>query len=112
MSLLVFVMPEMFANKKEQLKRMFALFPNTRDSEIRSKYEQDRIQHAKRIMKPFFLRRLKSEVMAHLPKKTEEILKGKNFFFEISNHFSILFFYFSAFDTISTRVLLQNGRRV
>ena len=75
MSLLVFVMPEMFANKKEQLKRMFALFPNTRDSEIRSKYEQDRIQHAKRIMKPFFLRRLKSEVMAHLPKKTEEILK-------------------------------------
>jgi len=75
MSLLVFVMPEMFANKKEQLKRMFALFPNTRDSEIRSKYEQDRIQHAKRIMKPFFLRRLKSEVMSHLPKKTEEILK-------------------------------------
>ena len=68
-------------NKKEQLKRMFALFPNTRDSEIRSKYEQDRIQHAKRIMKPFFLRRLKSEVMAHLPKKTEEILKGKIFFF-------------------------------
>ena len=111
MSLLVFVMPEMFANKKEQLKRMFALFPNTRDSEIRSKYEQDRIQHAKRIMKPFFLRRLKSEVMAHLPKKTEEILKGKTIFFVIFQPF-LIFFYFSAFDTISTRVLLQNGRRV
>lgn len=27
MSLLVFVMPDMFANKKEQLKKMFALFP-------------------------------------------------------------------------------------
>lgn len=27
MSLLVFVMPEMFANKKEQLKKMFSLFP-------------------------------------------------------------------------------------
>ena len=92
MSLLVFVMPEMFANKKEQLKRMFALFPNTRDSEIRSKYEQDRIQHAKRIMKPFFLRRLKSEVMAHLPKKTEEILKGKNFFLKFPTIFQFYFF--------------------
>ena len=112
MSLLVFVMPEMFANKKEQLKRMFALFPNTRDSEIRSKYEQDRIQHAKRIMKPFFLRRLKSEVMAHLPKKTEEILKGKTKILDFFNRFSFFFLYFSAFDTISTRMLLQNGRRV
>ena len=27
MSLLVFVMPEMFANKKEQLKKMFSMFP-------------------------------------------------------------------------------------
>ena len=27
MSLLVFVMPDMFANKKEQLKKMFAMFP-------------------------------------------------------------------------------------
>ena len=75
MSLLVFVMPEMFANKKEQLKKMFSLFPNTRDSDVRSKYEKDRIDHAKRIMKPFFLRRLKSEVMGHLPAKTEEVLK-------------------------------------
>jgi hypothetical protein len=27
MSLLVFVMPELFANKKEQLKKMFSMFP-------------------------------------------------------------------------------------
>jgi SWI/SNF-related matrix-associated actin-dependent regulator 1 of chromatin subfamily A len=27
MSLLVFVMPEMFANKKDQLKKMFSMFP-------------------------------------------------------------------------------------
>ena len=27
MSLLVFVMPDMFAHKKEQLKKMFSLFP-------------------------------------------------------------------------------------
>lgn len=75
MSLLVFVMPEMFANKKEQLKRMFAMFPRTRDEEVRSKYERDRIEHAKRIMKPFFLRRLKSEVLTALPAKTEEVIK-------------------------------------
>merc|ERR1719273_2742785 len=75
MSLLVFVMPDMFANKKEQLKKMFAMFPRSQGSENRSKYEQDRIQHAKRIMKPFFLRRLKSEVLGNLPKKSEEVIK-------------------------------------
>ncbi len=95
MSLLVFVMPEMFANKKEQLKRMFAMFPRTNDNDVRSKYEKDRIgkldisirnfssnisfwldiEHAKRIMKPFFLRRLKSEVLTALPQKQEQVIK-------------------------------------
>ena len=32
------------------------------NDEKRSGYEQERIEHAKRIMKPFVLRRLKSEV--------------------------------------------------
>lgn len=75
MSLLVFVMPDMFANKKEQLKKMFSMFPKTAEDEERSKYEKDRIAHAKRIMKPFFLRRLKSEVLTALPAKCEEVLK-------------------------------------
>ena len=35
----------------------------------------DRIQHAKRIMKPFFLRRLKADVLKALPEKTIELLK-------------------------------------
>ena len=75
-------MPDMFANKKEQLKRMFAMFPKSNSGSsdnngdnTRSKFEKDRIAHAKRIMKPFFLRRLKSEVLTTLPVKTEEILK-------------------------------------
>jgi len=72
MSLLVFVMPEMFANKKDQLKKMFSMFPKSEDGS-RSSYEQDRIKHAKRIMKPFFLRRLKSEVLTHLPTKTASV---------------------------------------
>ena len=75
MSLLVFVMPDMFANKKEQLKKMFAMFPKSQGEGNRSSYEQERILHAKRIMKPFFLRRLKSEVLGNLPQKTEEVIK-------------------------------------
>ena len=73
MSLLVFVMPDMFANKKEQLKKMFSMFPRMSEANERSSYEKDRIAHAKQIMKPFFLRRLKSEVLKDLPTKTSEV---------------------------------------
>jgi SWI/SNF-related matrix-associated actin-dependent regulator 1 of chromatin subfamily A len=38
MSLLVFVMPDMFANKKEQLKKMFALFPVSSDEKVSSTF--------------------------------------------------------------------------
>lgn len=79
MSLLIFVMPGMFAKRKDQLKKMFSLFPKSQDDSERSNnrfvhvliinsfnfrthYEKDRIAHAKRIMKPFFLRRLKVDV--------------------------------------------------
>merc|ERR1719270_3166636 len=48
---------------------MFSLFPKTQDESERSGYEKDRIAHAKRIMKPFFLRRLKADVLTHLPEK-------------------------------------------
>jgi len=69
MSLLIFVMPGMFAKRKDQLKKMFSLFPKNQDESERSRYETDRIAHAKRIMKPFFLRRLKADVLTHLPDK-------------------------------------------
>jgi len=59
----------MFAKKKEQLKKMFSLFPKQQDESERSNYEKDRIAHAKRIMKPFFLRRLKADVLTDLPAK-------------------------------------------
>ena len=41
----------------------------------RTSYEQDRIAHAKRIMKPFFLRRLKADVLTDLPKKVATLEK-------------------------------------
>merc|ERR1711884_615867 len=74
MSLLVFVMPDMFATKREQLKKMFSMFPRSSEQNERSVYEKDRIAHAKQIMKPFFSRRLKAEVLKDLPTKTSEIL--------------------------------------
>jgi len=75
MSLLIFVMPGMFAKRKDQLKKMFSLFPKNQDDTERSRYEQDRIAHAKRIMKPFFLRRLKVDVLKHLPAKVCQVEK-------------------------------------
>ena len=42
---------------------------------FRSSYEKDRIAHAKRIMKPFFLRRLKADVLTHLPQKQLSVEK-------------------------------------
>lgn len=73
MSLLIFVMPGMFAKKKEQLKKIFSLFPKQQDESERSNYEKDRIAHAKRIMKPFFLRRLKADVLTDLPAKIASV---------------------------------------
>merc|ERR1712051_1132321 len=75
MSLLIFVMPGMFAKSKDCLKKMFTLFPKNKDEGERGKYELDRITQAKRIIKPFVLRRLKSEVMTDLPKKISEVKK-------------------------------------
>lgn len=73
MSLLSFVMPDIFLGKTEHLKKMFSMI--TRAGEDKSKYSAERIAHAKRIMKPFVLRRLKSEVQKQLPKKAEELIK-------------------------------------
>lgn len=47
----------------------------SQEQSSRSRYEKDRIAHAKRIMKPFFLRRLKAEVLTELPVKTEHVVK-------------------------------------
>ncbi|KAK3091472.1 hypothetical protein FSP39_020046 [Pinctada imbricata] len=73
MSLLSFVMPDIFMGKTDQLKRMFSMISKGNDDKSRSRFESERIMHAKRIMKPFVLRRLKSEVQKQLPQKTEVI---------------------------------------
>ncbi|XP_072261670.1 SWI/SNF-related matrix-associated actin-dependent regulator of chromatin subfamily A containing DEAD/H box 1 [Pyxicephalus adspersus] len=71
MSLLNFVMPHMFSSSTSEIKRMFSSKAKSTDEQ--STFEKERIAHAKRIMKPFILRRVKSEVLKQLPPKKDHI---------------------------------------
>ncbi|XP_040898949.1 SWI/SNF-related matrix-associated actin-dependent regulator of chromatin subfamily A containing DEAD/H box 1A isoform X2 [Toxotes jaculatrix] len=69
MSLLNFIMPSMFSSSTTQLSKMFSV----KSHEEQSRFERDRISQAKLIMKPFILRRVKSEVLKQLPAKEEKV---------------------------------------
>ncbi|XP_072243863.1 SWI/SNF-related matrix-associated actin-dependent regulator of chromatin subfamily A containing DEAD/H box 1A [Leuresthes tenuis] len=69
MSLLNFIMPSLFSSSTTQLSKMFSM----KSYEEQSRFERDRISQAKLIMKPFILRRIKSEVLKQLPAKEEKI---------------------------------------
>ncbi|XP_076010338.1 SWI/SNF-related matrix-associated actin-dependent regulator of chromatin subfamily A containing DEAD/H box 1A isoform X2 [Genypterus blacodes] len=69
MSLLNFIMPSMFSSSTSQLSRMFSM----KSHEEQSRFERERISQAKLIMKPFILRRVKSEVLKQLPAKEETV---------------------------------------
>ncbi|KAL6458813.1 hypothetical protein MHYP_G00322850 [Metynnis hypsauchen] len=68
-SLLNFIMPSMFSSSTSQIAKMFS----TKSSEEESTFHKERIAQAKLIMKPFILRRVKSEVLKQLPPKVEKI---------------------------------------
>ncbi|XP_068260270.1 SWI/SNF-related matrix-associated actin-dependent regulator of chromatin subfamily A containing DEAD/H box 1-like [Nyctibius grandis] len=67
MSLLNFVMPCMFSRSTREVRRMFS--SKAKSAEAQSLYEKERIVHAKQIIKPFILRRIKDEVLKQLPPK-------------------------------------------
>uniref|UniRef100_A0A671R0I0 DNA helicase n=1 Tax=Sinocyclocheilus anshuiensis TaxID=1608454 RepID=A0A671R0I0_9TELE len=69
MSLLNFIMPNMFSSSTSQISKMFSM----KSSEEHGSFERDRITHAMLIMKPFILRRVKSEVVKQLPAKEEQV---------------------------------------
>ncbi|KAM7392025.1 hypothetical protein PAMP_022668 [Pampus punctatissimus] len=69
MSLLNFIMPSMFSSSTTQISKMFSM----KSHEEQSRFERDRISQAKLIMKPFILRRVKSEVLKQLPAKEETV---------------------------------------
>uniref|UniRef100_A0A8C7V3V9 DNA helicase n=1 Tax=Oncorhynchus mykiss TaxID=8022 RepID=A0A8C7V3V9_ONCMY len=68
MSLLNFIMPDMFSSST-----MSSFISCQKSSEEQSSFEMERISHAKLIMKPFILRRVKSEVLKQLPAKEEKV---------------------------------------
>ncbi|CAG2177919.1 unnamed protein product [Oppiella nova] len=72
MSLLIFTMPHMFSGKTDQIKTLFTY--TNKESTHRITYISERIEQAKKIMKPFVLRRLKSEVLQELPPKIDNVL--------------------------------------
>ncbi|CAG9774088.1 unnamed protein product [Ceutorhynchus assimilis] len=74
MSLLIFVMPKMFAEKTEDLKNLFQKNSKVKDKDLVPAFEREQIEQAKRIMKPFVLRRLKRDVLQDLPKKTDLVV--------------------------------------
>ncbi|XP_054995570.1 SWI/SNF-related matrix-associated actin-dependent regulator of chromatin subfamily A containing DEAD/H box 1 [Sorex araneus] len=71
MSLLNFVMPHMFSSSTGEIRRMFS--SKTKSADEQSIYEKERIAHAKQIIKPFILRRVKEEVLKQLPPKKDRI---------------------------------------
>ncbi|XP_055643899.1 SWI/SNF-related matrix-associated actin-dependent regulator of chromatin subfamily A containing DEAD/H box 1 homolog [Toxorhynchites rutilus septentrionalis] len=78
MSLLCFVMPQLFGGKVEDIKALFQgriKASKLEGGEDQTTFEKNQIERAKQIMKPFILRRLKKDVLNHLPPKTENIVK-------------------------------------
>ncbi|KAK9887995.1 hypothetical protein WA026_000284 [Henosepilachna vigintioctopunctata] len=76
MSLLIFVMPKMFAEKTTDIKSLFQknAKSNQADGDAVPTFEKEQVEKAKRIMKPFVLRRLKQDVLQDLPMKTDHII--------------------------------------
>ncbi|XP_020713027.1 SWI/SNF-related matrix-associated actin-dependent regulator of chromatin subfamily A containing DEAD/H box 1 homolog isoform X2 [Ceratitis capitata] len=76
MSLLCFVMPSFFSKSIEDIKSLFAKKGKTETaSKDVSQFQETQVERAKRIMKPFVLRRLKKDVLNNLPKKESVIVK-------------------------------------
>lgn len=73
MSLLVFTMPRMFMSKIAHVEALFSTASKQEGG--RTEFERERIEQAKKIMRPFVLRRLKNDVLKDLPKKSETIVR-------------------------------------
>ncbi|EGI68394.1 PREDICTED: SWI/SNF-related matrix-associated actin-dependent regulator of chromatin subfamily A containing DEAD/H box 1 homolog isoform X1 [Acromyrmex echinatior] len=78
MSLLIFVMPSLFAGKQADLKSLFSKNPKAPSDKKNGEqpmFEREQVKNAKEIMRPFVLRRLKVEVLRDLPYKKDEIIR-------------------------------------
>ncbi|CAH0773294.1 unnamed protein product [Bemisia tabaci] len=74
MSLLNFTMPQVFRQNMESVK--FILGKSTKPiTEDSPDFEKEKVDQVKKIMEPFVLRRLKRNVLKHLPRKDVSVIK-------------------------------------
>lgn len=73
-SLLAFIMPNVFRGRQDRLKSIFKhRAKTTDDSSHAALLSADRIKRARSMMTPFILRRKKHQVLKHLPGKTRRV---------------------------------------
>ncbi|XP_017837932.2 SWI/SNF-related matrix-associated actin-dependent regulator of chromatin subfamily A containing DEAD/H box 1 homolog isoform X1 [Drosophila busckii] len=94
-SLLCFVMPKFFAKSVEDIKSLFVKkSKGDGDTAEVSQFQETQITRAKRIMKPFVLRRLKKDVLNNLPAKHSYVEKvpmstaQKQYYKELVDYYS------------------------
>ncbi|ETN80443.1 protein, SNF2 family, partial [Necator americanus] len=77
-SLMYFVMTNIFTKYCEDIGQLLQHFKQqgpALESGSCSMYQKDRIEQAKQILQPYILRRLKAQVLGHLPEKHEEVIE-------------------------------------
>ncbi|KHJ95594.1 protein, SNF2 family [Oesophagostomum dentatum] len=77
-SLMYFVMTNIFTKYCEDIGQLLQHFKQqgpALESGTCSMYQKDRIEQAKQILQPYILRRLKTQVLGHLPEKHEEVVE-------------------------------------
>ncbi|KAL8929602.1 MAG: hypothetical protein Q9172_000398 [Xanthocarpia lactea] len=72
-SLLAFIMPQIFSEHSEDLDVIFSHKAKTTNESHAALLSQQRINRAKSMMAPFVLRRKKHQVLKHLPQKTRRV---------------------------------------
>jgi SWI/SNF-related matrix-associated actin-dependent regulator 1 of chromatin subfamily A len=74
-SLLAFILPSVFDEKRADLASIFKYKAKTTDDEESNNalLSQQRIKRARAMMTPFVLRRKKAQVLKHLPSKTNKV---------------------------------------
>lgn len=72
-SLLNFILPQIFEEQREPLEAIFKYKASTRDTDHAALLSAQRIQRARSMMTPFVLRRKKQHVLKDLPSKTRRV---------------------------------------
>lgn len=72
-SVLAFIMPDLFDDCEEDLNLIFQHRAKTTDEDHAALLSKQRIQRAKTMLTPFILRRTKDQVMKDLPAKTKRV---------------------------------------